>query len=690
MAYNTGNALGSTDARDLYDNAANLDNAVNGSAARWTDRLGVSRPSWAGMVAYADRGAYAAGIVITGYNEMFLFDGEYYRAAATTVLPYTTTGSWSDDGVDFVSIGDAVLRSDLREKPNEVLPIYNGMINVSYFGTLEEARTNSDAAGRTIVVDVPLTEAQSNIISAWPADRALRVEKGGSVNPTTTFTTTGALVMSGGTLGGSAPIVIEGAFSAGDYHVFTGSGAVTTSKEARTVWFGATADYGSGDTDIGVPLMKAIASISAGKVIIGKGSYALSSAIVINKSNITIEGQGIDTTRIIYTGTGTAISFDNGGTTGTSLGFQQLRDLTVAKSGTKGTSVGVKVANFTKGQLFNLKIADFYLGVQYGAYSWDSTIRRVVFERNTTNLKFYAESNNTLIAECVFDGWSDSGGQTTNHITFDTTDVSRMILIQGCAFEDATGDAIVLNNVDKIKIDSSFFEIYEARSTGSRKLINQSGPTARSVTITDNIFILPLPPVGTPDPYTGTVISFANAQGANIVTGNFQYRGNNALATSKWIEVITGSYVNIYGNRFDLTGSYGTINRDSVICKSVSVPFPASTGTDAVAVAGPRIQGAYYVIGAYLNFSTAFTGDNNVKVFYYNRGTDGSAASGIAYGTGGGGVIPVTTIGIYDDYALTLGARASTGVNNFSLNITRSLGTPKDVPSGTFTMDYID
>lgn len=41
--YNTGNAVGSTDARDLYDNAQALDEAVNGTGSTYTDRRGVKR-----------------------------------------------------------------------------------------------------------------------------------------------------------------------------------------------------------------------------------------------------------------------------------------------------------------------------------------------------------------------------------------------------------------------------------------------------------------------------------------------------------------------------------------------------------------------------------------------------------------------------------------------------------------------
>ncbi|WVM88007.1 hypothetical protein UMZ34_16835 [Halopseudomonas pachastrellae] len=49
MAYNTGNPLGSTDPRDLIDNAGNLDEAVNSGADTWTDRFGVERLSLAGL-----------------------------------------------------------------------------------------------------------------------------------------------------------------------------------------------------------------------------------------------------------------------------------------------------------------------------------------------------------------------------------------------------------------------------------------------------------------------------------------------------------------------------------------------------------------------------------------------------------------------------------------------------------------
>lgn len=134
MAYNTGNPVPSRDPRDLVDNAENLDRAVNGEAVTFADRLGKQRKSFAGMEAefsadqqrredafqefmersgYQDIGTYGPGLQITERNQIFLKDGEYYRASAALALPYTTTGDWATEGGQFVSVGDAALRQEI-------------------------------------------------------------------------------------------------------------------------------------------------------------------------------------------------------------------------------------------------------------------------------------------------------------------------------------------------------------------------------------------------------------------------------------------------------------------------------------------------------------------------------------------------------------------------------------------------
>ena len=59
--YNTGNALGSTDPKDLYDNAENFDDAMNDvDSASWTDRFGRARKTYGEIERLADPGTALA------------------------------------------------------------------------------------------------------------------------------------------------------------------------------------------------------------------------------------------------------------------------------------------------------------------------------------------------------------------------------------------------------------------------------------------------------------------------------------------------------------------------------------------------------------------------------------------------------------------------------------------------------
>ena len=122
--YNTGNPVGSTDPRDLSDNSENLDRFVNGEQPAYSDRLGQSRKSWAGMESefaafiaasgYEFLGDYAAGIEVTGYQQVVRdTNGEFWRVSGSTTLPYATTGAGLPEGGAFVAVGDAVLRQEL-------------------------------------------------------------------------------------------------------------------------------------------------------------------------------------------------------------------------------------------------------------------------------------------------------------------------------------------------------------------------------------------------------------------------------------------------------------------------------------------------------------------------------------------------------------------------------------------------
>jgi hypothetical protein len=68
----------------------------------------------------------------------------------------------------------------------------NGVYTKPPVQTLAAVLANPNTSGKTIVITSALNIAMSNISSptvhAWPTDRTLKVEKGGSINPTTKFT----------------------------------------------------------------------------------------------------------------------------------------------------------------------------------------------------------------------------------------------------------------------------------------------------------------------------------------------------------------------------------------------------------------------------------------------------------------------------------------------------------------------
>lgn len=152
MTFNTGNNVPSTDPRDLYDNAENLDKLVNGADPFYADRKGKLRQSWAGMEntfdtsqtgrenafvlsqadkesrfqaflvssGYVSKGDYAAGVVLAERNEYVAVNATttgttagLYRPGPGATLPLTLTGTWAADSANLVLLGDDVLRQEL-------------------------------------------------------------------------------------------------------------------------------------------------------------------------------------------------------------------------------------------------------------------------------------------------------------------------------------------------------------------------------------------------------------------------------------------------------------------------------------------------------------------------------------------------------------------------------------------------
>ncbi|WPO93750.1 GDSL-type esterase/lipase family protein [Buttiauxella sp. HR94] len=133
--YNTRNPLGSTDPRDLFDNAQNYDQAINSiTQAIWLDRFGVTRRSWYGLELMVTEAAAKYGLItLTGVsfttgatvnlNEALLnpADNNYYQWTGTfpvggkVVPPNSSPQSTGGQGPGkWLNVLDGALRSQLN------------------------------------------------------------------------------------------------------------------------------------------------------------------------------------------------------------------------------------------------------------------------------------------------------------------------------------------------------------------------------------------------------------------------------------------------------------------------------------------------------------------------------------------------------------------------------------------------
>lgn len=120
----SGEPLGTTSVKALYNNASNFDEAVNSPGPSWVDRFGKRRETWTGLEnlvqdfllksGFTYIGDYAAGLTFTSRNQYTVRAGIAYKLAQTATLPFVTTGTWATDQASFVAFNaDATLRDAL-------------------------------------------------------------------------------------------------------------------------------------------------------------------------------------------------------------------------------------------------------------------------------------------------------------------------------------------------------------------------------------------------------------------------------------------------------------------------------------------------------------------------------------------------------------------------------------------------
>lgn len=193
MAYNTNNPLGSKDPKDLYDNATNFDLYSNGPDPMYPNRFGAFKLSIEGMnqqfndaqtgrqtefdqfladSAFVFIGDYGAGLNFTSRSQYMIRDGIAYRLAPSATLPYTTTGNWALEAVNFTPISsDDILRQDLAEDTGSSLVGYiqslTGSVGRDVLSRLREVvsiKDFGDAGGGDWTAIMNLAHATNKII----------------------------------------------------------------------------------------------------------------------------------------------------------------------------------------------------------------------------------------------------------------------------------------------------------------------------------------------------------------------------------------------------------------------------------------------------------------------------------------------------------------------------------------------
>lgn len=116
MTYNTGNPIGSTDARDRLDNSENLDLAVNSLSQTFVDRLGRTRDTLEGIYqksAYYRAGTFDAGYTLTNNRQTLAYgnieyswSGAFPKVVSAGSTPATSggigAGAWVDRTQDML------------------------------------------------------------------------------------------------------------------------------------------------------------------------------------------------------------------------------------------------------------------------------------------------------------------------------------------------------------------------------------------------------------------------------------------------------------------------------------------------------------------------------------------------------------------------------------------------------------
>lgn len=229
--YATNNPLGSTDPRDLYDNAQNLDHLSNDQVNEsWPDRFGNPRKTWHGIEVMATEAiegygwilidSFQTGATLTLPNQALrdTVTGEYYRwdgSFPKDVPANSTPGSTGGTGIGaWVSIGDAGLRSQLASSTGyKLVPsinVINSVVPVEIFRAsgltdqqiVQQANDYAASVGRDLLFQEGITYQVESVTATCKWIRPNLKRKPATTSNMVVISNGGSLI--GGSVDGSA------------------------------------------------------------------------------------------------------------------------------------------------------------------------------------------------------------------------------------------------------------------------------------------------------------------------------------------------------------------------------------------------------------------------------------------------------------------------------------------------------
>ena len=470
--FNTGNPIGSTDARDLSDNAENFDKAINSIESTWNDRLGVTRDTLEGALSklsFYRVGTFAAGYTLTNMRQTLEYSGNEYswagsfpKVVAAGATPATSGGIRAGAWVDRTQ---ETLRSDIN-------------IVVKRFASVADMVADTS-------LDVNYRVATDSYIDGLGRGGAEYIVKSSGVHD-----------------GGSVIALANGIFA----HIQT----VNLTLEH----FGCCGDLSTSDD---VAFQNAINyAASNHSNLIGDGKYLLSSGVTIPQYDTTpnVANQfavfEIRINKIVYSGSGNAV-------TNNSPVAKFICNEMIGPSGS-GASVGYKFSNNGDAHSEIKNIHGFGINTYgyraYGhslslGYSWDSLFGNKLVSSNACNIDLgrtggqYSTSitdTSSCDVGCYIDSASSANKitgdieychRTTSSVGFEDHGFNNKFTgyIESCALyainSDATSGTYDVINGGSVLNDQNAFNI-----TGKSKLkLNERGtynqtPNGSNTTLT--------------------------------------------------------------------------------------------------------------------------------------------------------------------------------------------------------------